>query len=65
MTMRITVKNEDASRIATITPVDVSQDANFNRTDSKVRGTSQDLAPGESAEFWIHKSRDLEIVEKQ
>lgn len=55
MTMRLTLKNEDQSRTARVTTLDVGGAAN----------TPAEIAPGETKDFWIHAGRTLTVEELQ
>lgn len=60
MTMRITIKNEDTHRTAKVAQVDGP------RSDPAKQAVAlTEIGPGESADFWIHSNRHLEIDEKQ
>ena len=56
MTMRITVKNEDAQRTARVTPHVAGQ------VETQM---IQDVPPGVSRDFYIHNGKTLTIEEVQ
>jgi len=61
MTMRLTIKNEDGTRSATTTLIDVGPDgARLSEGKAEPPVT---LAPGESREVWIHKGRVVLVEE--
>lgn len=54
MTMKLTITNDDQQRTALVTTLDA---ASPNET--------RELAPGQSAEFYVHSTRELVIKEKR
>jgi predicted acyl esterase len=61
MTTRLTIKNDDASRSATTTLIDVGPDG-ARMSEGKAEAPVT-LAPGESREVWIHKGRVVLVEE--
>jgi hypothetical protein len=63
MTMRLTIKNEDTNRTATIEVVD------FNPADevgsAAPSPATTEVPPGETREVWIHSGRKAVLREKQ
>lgn len=59
MTMRVFVRNADATRRARLRTVD------FSPADSSVMRTADlaELAPGEEREVWIHAGREIVVSE--
>lgn len=55
MTMKLTIKNEDQTRTATVTSTDHSPSGTYE-TDVK-------LAPGEQRDFYVHVGRTLTVRE--
>jgi hypothetical protein len=73
MTMKLTIKNEDASRTAVVKTIDlklVQDPANpggMHVPDPDQPGTvasTAEIAPGATAEFWIHNGRKIDVTEK-
>lgn len=52
MTIRVTLKNDDATRRVLVVG-----------THGGTNQDSRELAPGEQAEFWIHSTRELHVIE--
>lgn len=59
MTMKLTIKNDDATRTALATSIEISADGQVRNPQAPV-----ELAPGESKEFWIYQGRELKLEEK-
>ena len=58
MTMRVTVTNHDSSRTAVVHALEVKPEGPHPTS------AERELAPGESADFWIHDTRYLHVREK-
>lgn len=58
MTMKITIKNEDAARTA------VAREESFKVGESRAARTDEHvLGPGQSVELWIHASKRVTVEE--
>jgi hypothetical protein len=66
MTMRLTIKNEDQSRTAVVKTIDTPSNVSTEYADKPdVEAATAEIAPGQTAEFWIHNGRKLDVTEKQ
>ena len=59
MSMKISVKNEDQARTATV----VVEDFRIAGEPDPVFSYNKSIGPGESAEFWIHSTKRLVVTE--
>jgi hypothetical protein len=65
MTMRVTITNDDQTRTARVRVRDMQIGADGKHTGACTENQAPtEIAPGASAEFYIHSSRDL-VVEEQ
>lgn len=64
MTMKLTIKNEDQNRTAVVKTLDFHP-GNSEPATVPVESATAEIAPGATAEFWIHSGRKLDVTEKQ
>lgn len=57
MTMRLTIKNEDATRTARVSAFDAPRRADGTASETV------DIKPGQICEFYIHSNRSLTVDE--